>query len=73
MSHRTGQGVWLEERNRGKTKYTRETGPYELMFNQRFKSLIEARRAEKWIKLQKSRQLIVNIITNGILRKNFSV
>lgn len=43
-------------------------GPYDLVFQQKFETLEEARRAEYWIKKQKDKNLIENVIINGLTR-----
>lgn len=61
----------LEEHQKGKTKYTRETGPYELVFSQRYESLTEARKIESWLKAQKSSEFLERIIREGRIEKKF--
>src|SRR3989344_1921016 len=59
----------LDEHFRGKSKYTRDSGPYELIFSQSYLSLDDARKIERWIKSQKSRKLIEKIISKREIQK----
>jgi putative endonuclease len=61
----------LEEHNLGKTKYTKATGPYELVFKQEYPFLIQARKAEMWLKSMKSRTLLEKIVSFGVMKKKF--
>lgn len=61
----------LEEHKEGKSKYTRETGPYELMFSQKYNVISDARKAERWLKAQKSSKFLSKIIEEGIIEKKF--
>jgi len=61
----------LKEHFGNKSKYTRETGPYKIVFSQIYETLHEARRAEKWLKSLKDRSFIVRIIQSGRLEKKF--
>jgi putative endonuclease len=59
----------IKEHLAGKTKYTHDSGSYERVFIQYFDTLIEARRLERWLKAQKSRKLIDEVIATGQIRK----
>jgi putative endonuclease len=62
----------LEEHNRGHSTYTRDTGPYELVFSQGYPSLTVARRIEQWLKAQKSAKFLERIIEEGEIKKKVS-
>ena len=55
----------LKEHNRGKTRSTRFTKPFELVFKERYNTSLEARRRERYIKKQKSRKYIEKLIENA--------
>ena len=46
----------LQEHNKGKSKYTRLTRPFELIYREELDSLINARRREKLLKGGKGRE-----------------
>jgi putative endonuclease len=54
----------LDEHNRGKEKFTRTGMPWVLVFKEAFESLQNARRREQYIKRQKSRKYIENLISS---------
>ncbi len=57
----------ISEHSVGKSRYTSEVLPVQLRFSQEYLTLGEAREIEKWIKKQKSKTLIDNIIMSGII------
>lgn len=60
--------------NKGKSKYTSMTKPFSLVFKQKYSDIISARKAERWIKKQKSKGLIEKLIKDGVFKKkNFSM
>jgi len=59
----------LKEHNSGNSKYTSESGPWEIVFCQTYKSLKMARTIEYWLKRQKSRVLIERIIVDKEIKK----
>lgn len=61
----------LTEHSQGKSKYTKTIKPFELVLRQEFPSLRQARRAEKWLKAQKSKKFIEKVIQDKGLRKIF--
>jgi putative endonuclease len=61
----------IEEHNQGKSKYTKNSGPYEQVFIQEYETLFKARKVERWVKTQKSRQLVEEIIKDGWIKKKF--
>lgn len=61
----------IQEHRVGKSKYTGEILPVMLVFSQKFESLVFARKVEYWLKKQKSRKLIEQIIEEGVIKKKF--
>lgn len=61
----------LIEHKSGQSTYTKHVLPVELVFHQKFPDLQAATRAEYWLKKQKDKDLIRNIITDGKLNKSF--
>ncbi|MEK7616801.1 MAG: GIY-YIG nuclease family protein [Patescibacteria group bacterium] len=57
----------LFEHNNGKTKSTRFTRPYNLVFKQVYGSVLEARIVERKLKNFKSRIIIEKIIDEGFI------
>ncbi len=57
------------EHKSGKSKYTSEILPVELIFKQEFKTFNVARRVEIWLKKQKDASLINKIIFEGKIKK----
>ena len=55
----------LDEHNTGKSKYTRLTRPFKLVFVEKFENVIEARKLEYKLKKKKSRLIIEKIIKEG--------
>ena len=58
----------IREHNSGKTKSLKYLLPVELIFNQKFDSLIEARRVEYKLKKFKNRKIIEKIISDGVIK-----
>jgi putative endonuclease len=58
----------LEEHNRGKSKYTSFSRPFELMFSQEVDDLTIARKAEYKIKNFKSKRIVIDIIKAGKIK-----
>ncbi|MFA5034552.1 MAG: GIY-YIG nuclease family protein [Candidatus Margulisiibacteriota bacterium] len=56
----------LVEHNSGMTKGNRYYGPFELVYQEEYQSLLEARRRELYIKAQKSRNFIESLIYRGV-------
>jgi putative endonuclease len=61
----------IRQHKSGNSKYTSGILPIELVFSQVFSSLEEARKAEFWLKRQKSRSFLKRIIAEGKLSKSF--
>ncbi len=57
-----------EEHGRGKTKYTKIAGPFELVFKQEFVDIKLARQIEYKLKKLKSRVIIEKIINEGVIK-----
>ncbi|MCL5795536.1 MAG: GIY-YIG nuclease family protein [Patescibacteria group bacterium] len=55
----------INEHLRGQGDYTRQTGPYKLVYCEKCNSLLEARRLERYYKTGKGREKIKDIITNS--------
>ena len=56
-------GRRIIEHNRGKSRYTRFAGPFELVYQKEYTTLSEARQAEYQLKRQKSRLVIEKLIS----------
>ena len=54
----------LIEHNRGKEKFTKTGMPWELVYKEEFLALTDARRRETFIKKQKSRKYILQLISS---------
>ena len=52
----------LKEHNSGKSKYTSLSKPFKLVFNQEYKTLIEARKIEYKLKRFKNRAILDKIV-----------
>jgi len=52
----------LTEHNSGQTTYTKNTGPYRLIYEERYNTRIEARRRELFLKTGKGRTLLKQIL-----------
>jgi putative endonuclease len=52
----------LEEHNRGKSKYTRLTRPFVLVYKEEYHSRVEARRRERFLKTGKGREFLKTIL-----------
>lgn len=52
----------LKEHNSGKSRYTRNKGPWSVEYREEFVALKEARKREKQIKSWKKRKAIENLI-----------
>jgi len=61
----------LKEHNNGKSKYISITKPFKIVFKQDYKDILSAMKAERWLKKQKSKSLIVKIIKDNKLTKEF--
>ena len=59
------------QHNTGKSIYTSEVMPFEIVFKQSFPTLKEARKAEYWLKRQKDKNLINKLIIEGKINKSF--
>lgn len=58
----------LEEHNNGKSKYTKLTKPFALVFSQEFPTISEAIRREYKLKKYKSKVIIEKIIEDGHIK-----
>ena len=56
----------LKEHNNGETRGNRCYRPFEIAYKEEFSSLVEARRRERFIKAQKSRRFIEDLINRGV-------
>ena len=61
----------LKHHNKGKSKYTSLTKPFKIVFKQKYEDISSALKAERWLKRQKSKSLIVKIIKDKKLTKEF--
>lgn len=61
----------LREHRQGKVYSTKNRRPVKLVFAQGYNTKHDAHRIELWIKNQKSKKLIDQIIKDGIIRKEF--
>ena len=48
----------LLEHNSGQTKYTRQTGPFELVYKETYGSKLEATKRERFLKTGKGREVL---------------
>ena len=55
----------IVEHNSGKSKYTKFSRPYKLVFSQNFDDLVIARKVEYKLKQFKSRKFVFDIIESG--------
>ena len=46
----------IAEHTRGKTKYTRHAGPFELVYSEKYSSGLEARQRERFLKTGQGRE-----------------
>lgn len=58
----------IKEHNSGKSKYTKLTRPFDLVFSQKFETIQEARKIEYKLKKLKSRKITEKIISEGIIK-----
>ena len=56
----------LEEHVRGKTRYTRHTGPFELIYQEEVGSRLEARRRELSLKTGQGREELKSLLQGAI-------
>lgn len=61
----------LIEHNSGHTTHTRNQGPFELVFKQKYPDLKIARNVEIWLKKQKSHIFLDKVIADGKINKDF--
>lgn len=54
----------IKEHNTGKSRYTRATRPFKLLYTETFKTLSEARRREMFLKTGKGRKLLKQVLSN---------
>jgi putative endonuclease len=59
----------IEQHKAGKAKYTKSILPINLVFQRSFAKISEAQKAEKWLKKQKDKNLIIKIIREGFKKK----
>ncbi len=62
----------FQEHNIGKNKSTKHLRPVELIFYQKYPNLTIARKVEYWLKRQKDKSLIEQIIKEGRINKTFA-
>ena len=62
----------IEQHNRGKVKSTKNLRPVKLAFYQIYPSVKIARKVESWVKKQKSKNIIEQIIKDNKILKNFN-
>jgi putative endonuclease len=55
----------IKEHNNGLSKYTKNKGPWVLLYSERYNTLKEARQREKLIKSWKKRTAIEKLIRNA--------
>lgn len=55
----------------GRSKYTKNLLPLKLVFRQNFDTYNQAYKAELWLKRLKDRKLVIKIIKDGKILKNF--
>ncbi|MBI5734198.1 MAG: GIY-YIG nuclease family protein [Candidatus Kerfeldbacteria bacterium] len=55
----------LGEHNDNLVKATKNKGPWQIIFSQKFDTQVETRRIELWLKKMKSRILLEKIINDG--------
>lgn len=55
----------LEEHHRGHSPYTRGRGPWELVYQEEYATLVEARRRERQLKSWKCHRLVQELIENS--------
>ncbi len=58
----------LQEHNSGKSKYTKLTAPFILVFKKEYQTVQEARLIETKLKKFKSRKVIEQIISDGVIK-----
>ena len=56
----------IKQHNEGKTKGNRYLAPFKLVYKEEFDNVTEARKREAYIKKQKSRKFIQNLINVGL-------
>ena len=56
----------LTEHDRGKTRSTRHTGPYELVYHEVCADRLEARRREPYLKSGKGRQFVNDLMDKQV-------
>ena len=54
----------LEEHERGKTRYTRHAGPFELVYVEEYETRLEARRRERFLKSGQGREELKVLLRN---------
>lgn len=57
----------MTEHNKGHSKYTKNRGPFKLVYKEEYKTLSEARKREYYLKSLKSRVVIENLIEQGAI------
>ncbi|MFC1649600.1 GIY-YIG nuclease family protein [Patescibacteria group bacterium] len=55
----------ISEHNSGKSKYTKQTSPYELVYYEEYTTPTEARQRERQIKKMKSRKYVDRLISRN--------
>ncbi|MDO8452162.1 MAG: GIY-YIG nuclease family protein [bacterium] len=56
----------LEEHNAGKSKYTKLTRPFDLVYTEEYATRLEARRRERFLKTGKGRELLKELINKRV-------
>ena len=52
----------LAEHNAGKSTYTSQTGPYQLVYHEEWPTQLEARRRERFLKSGKGREFVRSVL-----------
>ena len=65
----TDLSIRIKQHRQGKVMSTKKRRPLRIVFSQEFKTKHEAHRMELWIKKQKSRKLLEQIIVDKIIKK----
>ena len=61
----------LKEHTSGASRFTKYRLPLRLIFSQKYPDIKTARSVENWIKKQKDRKLLIRIIKEGKINKEF--
>lgn len=61
--------IRIKQHQNGKVEATKKRRPLKIIFSQEFKTKHDAHKIELWIKKQKSRKLLEQIIADNIIKK----